>query len=98
MLESPLIRRKGELLEAEVDDELVGLHVDKGTCYGFNATATRIWALLAEPKTLDQLCDALREEFDIDRSTCEPQVIALLRELETDGLVEIEGVLAPDAE
>jgi hypothetical protein len=39
------------VIEAEVDGELVALHVDKGTCYGFNGTATRIWALIETPLT-----------------------------------------------
>lgn len=98
MTESPLISRKSELLEAEVDDELVALHVDKGTCYGFNATAARIWALIDEPKSLDQLCTALGEDYEVDRQTCEREVVALLRELAADGLIEIDGPLSPDSE
>ena len=98
MPESPLIRRKGELLEAEVDGELVALHVENGTCYGFNGTATRVWGLLEQPQTLDQLCDALTQEFSIDREACAREVLALLRDLEGDGLVEISGTLGPDSE
>ena len=86
-----VIRRHAEFMEAEVDGELVALHVDKGTCYGFNATATRIWNLLAEPKTLAELHEALMAEFEVDRATCEREVEPLLRDLEADGLVAIEG-------
>ena len=89
MPQSPLIRRSAEFLEAEVDGELVALHVDKGTCYGFNATATRIWGLLAEPKTLAQLHEALMAEYHVGPETCEREVEPLLRELEADGLVKI---------
>lgn len=89
------IRRRADLLEAEVDGELVALHVDRGTCYGYNPTATRIWALLAEPRSLAELCDLLMREYEVDRSTCETDVVALLRELEADGLVEISGALPP---
>jgi hypothetical protein len=96
--DAPLIRRKGELLEAEMDGELVALHVENGTCYGFNGTATRIWALVEQPRTLAQLCDSLVEEYAVDRATCERQVVALLRELQADGLVEISGSLAADLE
>ena len=98
MPDSPLIRRKGELLEAEVDGELVALHVENGTCYGFNGTATRVWALLEQPRSLDELCDALTEEFDVEREACAREVVALLRDLENDGLVEISGSLGPDSE
>jgi hypothetical protein len=90
---SSLISRSAEFLEAEVDGELVALHVDKGTCYGFNGSATRIWNLLAEPRSLDQLCDALMDEFDVDHETCRNEVKPVLRELAADGLVTIEGEL-----
>ena len=88
--EDYLVRRRAGLLETEVDGELVGLHVENGTCYGFNATATRIWAMIEAPRRLSELRDALVEEFDVAPATCEAQLIALLRDLETDGLIELQ--------
>lgn len=84
------MRRIGEMIETEVDGELVALHVDKGTCYGFNSTATRIWAMIEQPKRVSELKEELLREFDVDPSTCEAQLKDLLDELEADGLVEIQ--------
>jgi hypothetical protein len=81
------------LLEADVDGELIALSVDSGTCYGFNPTATRIWALLEQPKSLSALCDALVADFEVDRATCERDVVALLDDLRKDGLIEVKGIL-----
>lgn len=89
-----VLRRPG-LLETEVDGELVGLHVENGTCYGFNATATRIWALIEAPARVSALRDALTAEFDVDPATCETELMTLLRELETDGLVELRPAPRP---
>ena len=83
----PLISRRGGLIEAEVDGELVALHEENGTCYGFNGTATRIWGLLGEPKRLSELHAALGAEFDVDPDTLTEDVEALLGELEADGLI-----------
>lgn len=91
MNEDLVVTRRAALLEAEVDGEIVALHVDSGTCYGFNGTATRIWALIEEPKRVSELRDALLEEFDIDAATCEAQLMDLLGELETDRLVELKA-------
>lgn len=88
--EDLLVQRRSELIEAEVDGELVALHVDKGTCYGFNATATRIWALIEQPKLMSQLRDALLAEYDVDPETCAQQLSELLAELEEDGLIEMK--------
>lgn len=84
-----LVRRTGEMIETEVDGELVALHVDNGTCYGFNGTATRIWAMIEQPRRLSELTGELTREFDVDAETCEAQLKELLDELAADGLVEI---------
>ena len=87
-----LILRRAGLIEAEVDGELVALHVDNGTCYGFNGTATRIWAMIAEPKRLAELRDALVGEYDVAPDVCEAQLLDLLKDLEGDGLLELRPV------
>ena len=89
-----IVSRRAELIETEVDGELVALHVDKGTCYGFNGTATRIWALIEQPRRFSELKEVLTREFDVDPEVCERQLGDLLRDLEGDGLVE----LAPAAD
>jgi hypothetical protein len=87
--EDLLVQRQGEMIEAEVGGELVALHVDKGTCYGFNSTATRIWAMIEQPKRLSELRDALVLEYDVEPELCERQLAELLEELAKDGLVEM---------
>ncbi len=87
--EDLLVKRRGEMIETEVDGELVALHIDNGTCYGFNSTATRIWAMIEQPKLFSELTEGLVSEFDVDVATCEAQLRDLLDELAADGLVEI---------
>lgn len=94
MTQEYIVSRRADLIETEVDGELVALHVDKGTCYGFNGTATRIWGLIEQPRRLSELKAQLTREFDVDPDVCEQQLGDLLKELEADGLVE----LAPTAD
>ena len=89
MTQDLLVSRRAELIETEVDGELVALHIDNGTCYGFNGTATRIWSLIERPRRMSELRDELLREFDVDPELCERQLGELLRELEADGLVEL---------
>ena len=89
-MKDPVVRRRGGLIEAEVDGEMVALHVDNGTCYGFNATATRIWSLIAEPRRLSELRDRLLDEYEVAPKECEAQLRELLGELEKDGLIEMD--------
>jgi len=77
------------LAEADVDGDLVALHIENGTYYSFNETAARIWALLERPKSVAELCATLAAEFEVDAQACAGDVLVLLRDLEKDGLVEL---------
>ncbi len=89
MTSDDLVSRLPGLIEAEVDGELVGLHVDKGSCFGFNKTATRIWSLIEQPRRIGQICEALVAEFEVAPDECEREVKALLAELEREELVRV---------
>lgn len=86
-----LVLRKPGLIEAEVDGEIVALHVDNGTCYGFNTTASTVWRMIEQPMTFEAVRDALLRDFDVDPDTCASQLTDLLGELERDGLVELRA-------
>ena len=75
-----VVRGKG-LIEAEVDGELVALHIDKGICYGLNKVGSRVWQLIENPAKIGDVCAALTSEFDGDAATCEREVLDLLEEL-----------------
>ena len=89
-MDDMLVRRRGSLIEAELDGELIGLEVEQGTCFGFNATATRIWALIETPKRLSELRDTLLGEYEVDAETCERELRDVLKVLEEDSLVELQ--------
>lgn len=89
-MDDQVISRQAGLLEAEVDGEIVGLQIDQGNCYGFNATATFIWKMIEQPTRRSALRDALLEEFDVDARTCEAQLDTLIADLRDKGLIAVE--------
>jgi hypothetical protein len=78
---------KDGLVEAEVDDEILALSVEQGTCYGMNRVGSRIWHLIAKPIRVRDLCAALLAQYRVDRDICEREVIDLLEELRAEGLL-----------
>jgi hypothetical protein len=86
-----IIVRSEALLSAEVDGELMAMSVERGMCYGLNGVGTRIWALIAEPRTVDDLCAQLRAEYDVGDEECRRDVVDLLEALRAEGLAEIRG-------
>lgn len=71
---------------ASVDGEVVALNIEKGVCYGLDAIGSAVWDLLAEPRTLSELCAALTARYRVDAETCRRDVAALLSDLGDEGL------------
>ena len=85
-----VVARRDGFIETFVGDELAGLHVENGTIYWFNPTATRVWQLLEQPMTVTGLCTALGAEYAVDPETCEADVRHVLQDLRTDDLIDLK--------
>ena len=83
--------RSIELMEADLGDELVALDPVAGECFGFNSVATSVWRELAEPKSFDQLRDALLAEYEVKPEQCSVELEALLQDLTRRGFVKANG-------
>ncbi|MBZ5570091.1 MAG: PqqD family protein [Acidobacteriia bacterium] len=76
-------------LSCELDADTVILHLDSGLYYGLNEVGTTLWRLLQQPRRIDDLCDAIVAEYDVDCATCQRDVEAVLQRLTQAGLVEV---------
>jgi hypothetical protein len=95
LTEHSIVRRTTGVLEAEVDDEVVLLNIEKGNCYGLNKVGSRVWHLIAEPCRVADLCARLTAEYDIDAETCRQQVLELLEHLNSEDLITLSGGTGP---
>jgi hypothetical protein len=80
-------------VSCDLSGEVVILNLENGVYYGLNAVGARIWQMLEEPRSVEQIHRFLLEEYDIDPHICETQLFALLHDLASSGLVEVR----PDA-
>jgi hypothetical protein len=87
--DAAIISRRPGMLDSKIADELVGLHLDSGNCYGFNATATTIWTAIAAPASFAAICAVMHAEFDVDDATCRRETAALITALIREGLAEV---------
>jgi Coenzyme PQQ synthesis protein D (PqqD) len=83
-----MVVRSVGLIEAEIDNEIVALKIEQGTCYGLNPVGSRIWSLLAAPIRVSDICITLLAEYQVEAATCERQVLDLLEELRAEGLID----------
>jgi hypothetical protein len=81
------VRRPG-LNAVEMDGELVMMGQDQGEYYGLREVAASIWEHLAEPRTTEELCALVADEYDVTVDGCRDDVVAFLDELVGKRLVE----------
>jgi hypothetical protein len=84
-----VVVRSAEPLTARVDDEVVMLDTRQGCYFGLDRTGSAIWDLLDAPRSVDDLCRALVERYEVPPETCRAEVVSFLTELADAGLVEV---------
>jgi hypothetical protein len=82
-----VVARRDAVVEREIDDEILALSIEQGICYGMNRVASRIWKLLSKPTRICDLCTTLLAAYRVDPDACERQVLDVLEELRTEGLL-----------
>ena len=79
--------QKAGIIEAEIEGEVVALNIETGTCYGLNQVGSRIWHMLETSPRISDICEALLAEYSVAADDCERQVLDLLEDLYTEGLI-----------
>ncbi len=76
-------------LVAELSGEMVILHMEKGVYYGLDKLGTRVWSLIQEHRTIDELVQTILNEYEVEPEQAERDLVALVQDLATNGLAEI---------
>jgi PqqD family protein of HPr-rel-A system len=79
--------RNTNAISGRLNDELVMMDIKKGKYFSLNPVATRIWDLLDQPLSMEELCTLLTEEYDVDPGQCREEVREYLEEMTRLGLV-----------
>jgi len=78
-----------DLVFSNVADEVVILDLKSGVYHGLESVGARAWELMVEPKPVRDVRDALLDEYDVEPQQCESDLIRLIEELKSHGLVEV---------
>lgn len=91
ILDDAMIQVNKDYVYCNVDDEMVLLGLEDGIYYGLNPVGAFIWEKIKEPMTIQEVRDAILEEFDVGKEECEQDLIELLQELAEKGLIDVKG-------
>ena len=65
-----------DLFSSELDGDTLLMSLTQAAYYGLDSTGQHIWNMLAEPSRVGDLCDRLVANYDVERATCEQDVLA----------------------
>ena|SRR5438874_13548728 len=77
-----------EQISSDLAGEIVILDLKSGKYYGLNTVGASIWNLLQKPTSIGDIRATLLEEYEVETDRFESDLLALLRQLADEGLVE----------
>ncbi len=86
---SVVVAAEGQV-SSDLGGEVVILDLEAGVYYGLDEVGARIWSLIQEPRSVDEVRDILLEEYEVEPERCQHDLIALLQRLAEEGLVKVE--------
>jgi hypothetical protein len=78
-----------EVLFQELQGEAVLLNLKSGVYLGLDRVGTRIWNLLQQHPLLQDVRDAILQEYDVSAEQCERDLLRLVGKMKEQGLAEI---------
>ena len=91
-LSNKKFRLSTEQVSSNMADEVVILNHDKGMYYGLSEVGALVWSALENgPKSFEELCELVMEEYEIDQASCEADISTLLTDLRKEKLVVDES-------
>jgi hypothetical protein len=78
-------------VSSDLGGEVAILDLKAGVYYGLDAVGARIWSLIQEPRTVNEIRNILLEEYEVEPERCERDLLVLLQRLANEGLIEVEA-------
>ena len=78
-----------DILVRELEGEAVLLNIQTGVYFGLDKTATATWQLMQKQKDLQGVLDSLLKDYEIDKKTCQDDLLKFASNLQKNAIVEI---------
>jgi hypothetical protein len=76
-------------VSCDLSGEAAILNLKSGVYFGLNTVGASIWKLIQEPRTVKEIRDSILEEYEVGSNRCEQDILEILQELSSRGLIEI---------
>ncbi|MCM3874365.1 MAG: PqqD family protein [Pyrinomonadaceae bacterium] len=87
--DNSIIAANKELLCCDLSEGAVILDLKSGVYYGLDAVGTYIWGLIQEPKTIDEITNAVLDEYAVEPERCLADLKVLFKDMAERNLIEV---------
>ncbi len=88
LLNAKIVQNK-EIDASDIDGDKVMMNLERGMYFSLNSVGSRIWDIIENPTTTDDIVKVLLNEYDIAEEECKEAVVSFLKGLEVNGLITI---------
>ena len=88
---SSIVSVNKETVYCSIEEEVVILDIKDGIYYGLNPVGAFVWNLIGKPKKIEEIFDAILEEFNVNEKKCKNDLMELINELLNKGLIEVSN-------
>lgn len=85
-----IVHRTKEIEFTKLDDEHLSIDEEAGYCYSINSSGEKIWEMISNPISVNNLSQKLSAEFNVSLEVCSKDVLNFLQKLHEAGLLEVK--------
>ena len=76
-----IVKRNNDIFTGIIDDEMVAMSIENGKYYQLNKTGSRILELLDKPRSIGELCEAMKGNYSVDGDVCREDILEFMQEM-----------------
>lgn len=88
LLNAKVVQNK-DIDASDIDGDKVMMNLERGMYFSLNSVGSKIWDIIENPTTIDEIVKTLLNEYDITEEKCKEAVVSFLKGLEVNGLIEM---------
>jgi hypothetical protein len=85
-----MVNRHPRTLSSELQGDVVLLQLDQARYFGLEGVGSRVWQLLAIPRSVQQIVEFICGEYQVSPEKCQVDLLRLLAELYQAELIEVQ--------
>ncbi|APC96696.1 lasso peptide biosynthesis PqqD family chaperone [Francisella frigiditurris] len=81
------IHKNNDIFSSEIDGEAIMMNIENNAYYSMGEIGNRVWQLLGNSTTINDICEQLIKEYDVSIEQCQKDITPFLNQLLEKNLI-----------